>query len=102
DGIRGFHVTGVQTCALPISGISFCAELLNLTRAQVAAVATFYTVYKRAPTGDWLISVCTNTMCGVLGGDAVYQTLQEELGVGHAIGRASCRERRATRGARAG
>ena len=49
------------------AGIAFCAEQLGLTRAQVAAVASFYTMYKRRPTGDWLVSVCTNTMCGVLG-----------------------------------
>ncbi|HLU33622.1 MAG TPA: NADH-quinone oxidoreductase subunit NuoE [Natronosporangium sp.] len=77
------HLVQAEEGYVSPAGISFCAELLNLTRAQVAAVATFYTMYKRAPTGDWLISVCTNTMCGVLGGDAVYQTLQEELGVGH-------------------
>src|SRR5690606_6045028 len=64
-------------------GISFCAELLGLTRAQVAGVASFYTMYKRRPAGDWLISVCTNTVCGVLGGDKTFETLKEHLGVGH-------------------
>jgi NADH-quinone oxidoreductase subunit E len=64
-------------------GIAFCAELLGLTRAQVAGVASFYTMYKRRPAGDWLISVCTNTMCGVLGGDKTFETLKEHLGVGH-------------------
>jgi NADH-quinone oxidoreductase subunit E len=64
-------------------GIDFCAELLGLTRAQVAGVASFYTMYKRAPAGDWLVSVCTNTMCGVLGGDRTFDTLREHLGVGH-------------------
>ncbi len=64
-------------------GIGFCAEELGLTRAEVGAVATFYTMYKRRPTGDWLVSVCTNTMCDVLGGGRVYETLSEYLGVGH-------------------
>src|SRR6266540_6120994 len=64
-------------------GVGFCAELLGLTKAEVGAVATFYTMYKRRPAGDWLVSVCTNTMCGVLGGDRAYQALQEYLGVGH-------------------
>src|SRR5262249_46383017 len=64
-------------------GISFCAEQLGITRAQVAAVASFYTMYKRRPTGEWLVSVCTNTMCGVLGGDKTFATLSEHLGVGH-------------------
>ena len=64
-------------------GVAFCAEMLGLTKAQVGAVATFYTMYKRRPTGDWLVSVCTNTMCGVMGGNEVYQALTEYLGVGH-------------------
>jgi NADH-quinone oxidoreductase subunit E len=65
------------------AGMAFCAELLGITKAQVAAVATFYTMYKRRPVGDWLVSVCTNTMCGVLGGDKAFQALSEVLGVGH-------------------
>jgi NADH-quinone oxidoreductase subunit E len=65
------------------AGVQFCAEQLGLTKAQVGAVATFYTMYKRRPTGDWLVSVCTNTMCNVLGGQAVYDTLTEHLGAGH-------------------
>ncbi|RKR89737.1 NADH dehydrogenase subunit E [Micromonospora pisi] len=65
------------------AGVTFCAEVLGLNKAQVGAVATFYTMYKRRPTGDWLVSVCTNTMCNVLGGQQVYDTLSEHLGVGH-------------------
>ena len=63
-------------------GIAFCADQLNLTKAQVVAVATFYTMYKRQPTGEYLVSVCTNTLCGLLGGDEIYQALSELLGVG--------------------
>lgn len=75
-------VQSVQGQVTP-DGIAFCAETLNITKAQVAAVATFYTMYKRFPTGDWLVSVCTNTLCGFLGGDEIYNALAQELGVGH-------------------
>ncbi len=64
-------------------GIAFCADQLDLTKAQVAAVATFYTMYKRSPTGEYLVSVCTNTLCGMLGGDEIFAALKEHLGVGH-------------------
>jgi NADH-quinone oxidoreductase subunit E len=63
-------------------GIAFCAELLELAKAQVAAVATFYTMYKRKPTGEYLVSVCRNTLCGFLGGDEIYATLSDALGIG--------------------
>jgi NADH-quinone oxidoreductase subunit E len=63
-------------------GIAFCADFLDLTKAQVAAVVTFYTMYKRKPTGEYLVSVCTNTLCAMLGGDEIYAALSETLGVG--------------------
>jgi NADH-quinone oxidoreductase subunit E len=64
-------------------GIAFCADVLGITKAQVAAVATFYTMYKRSPTGEYLVSVCTNTLCGMLGGDEIFAALKDELGVGN-------------------
>jgi NADH-quinone oxidoreductase subunit E len=75
-------VQSVQGYITP-DGIAFCADQLDLTKAQVAAVATFYTMYKRKPTGEYLVSVCTNTLCGMLGGDEIFATLQEVLGVGN-------------------
>jgi len=62
-------------------GIGFCAELLDLTKAEVGAVATFYTMYKRRPIGDYHVGVCTNTLCAIMGGDAIYGALKEHLGV---------------------
>ena len=64
-------------------GVAFCAEVLGINKAQVGAVATFYTMYKRRPTGEYLISVCTNALCNMLGGQEVYDELSEHLGVGH-------------------
>jgi NADH-quinone oxidoreductase subunit E len=65
------------------AGIAFCAEQLDLTTAEVAAVATFYTQYKRHPNGEYTVGVCINTLCAVMGGDAIYQALEEHLEVGH-------------------
>jgi NADH-quinone oxidoreductase subunit E len=75
-------VQSVQGQVTP-DGIAFCADQLDITKAQVAAVATFYTMYKRTPTGEYLVSVCTNTLCGLLGGDEIFATLKEALGVGN-------------------
>ena len=62
-------------------GIAFCAEMLDLTKAQVAAVVSFYTMFKRSPTGEFLVSVCRNPLCGLLGGDDIYAALSEALGI---------------------
>jgi NADH-quinone oxidoreductase subunit E len=64
-------------------GVTFCAELLDLTTAEVAAVATFYTQYKRHPNGTYTVGVCTNTLCAVMGGDEIFTALTEHLGIGH-------------------
>jgi NADH-quinone oxidoreductase subunit E len=64
-------------------GVALCAEELGLTKAEVGAVATFYTMYKRRPTGRHLVSVCTNTLCSVLGGQRIFDTLAADLGVHH-------------------
>ncbi|WNI17179.1 NADH-quinone oxidoreductase subunit NuoE [Actinacidiphila sp. ITFR-21] len=65
------------------TGIRFCAELLDLTTAEVTAVATFYTMYRRKPSGDYQVGVCTNTLCAVMGGDAIFDELKQYLGVGN-------------------
>jgi NADH-quinone oxidoreductase subunit E len=64
-------------------GIAACAQAAGVSAAEATAVATFYTMYKRRPVGTHHIGVCTNTMCGLLGGDAVYDALRDRLGVGH-------------------
>jgi NADH-quinone oxidoreductase subunit E len=65
------------------SGITFCAEVLDLTPAEVSAVATFYTQYKRRPNGTYTVGVCTNTLCAIMGGDEIFDELSEHLGIGH-------------------
>ncbi|MHB1596255.1 MAG: NADH-quinone oxidoreductase subunit NuoE [Streptosporangiaceae bacterium] len=64
-------------------GIAFCAALVELTETEVTAVVSYYTMYKRRPVGDYHVGVCTNTLCAVLGGDAIFADLQDHLGVGN-------------------
>jgi NADH-quinone oxidoreductase subunit E len=40
-------------------------------------------MYKRRPTGRHLVSVCTNTLCNVLGGQRIFDALSADLGVHH-------------------
>ncbi|WP_256069910.1 MULTISPECIES: NADH-quinone oxidoreductase subunit NuoE [unclassified Streptomyces] len=65
------------------TGIRFCAEVLDLTTAEVTAVSTFYSMYRRKPSGQYQVGVCTNTLCAVMGGDAIFEELQQHLGVGN-------------------
>jgi NADH-quinone oxidoreductase subunit E len=64
-------------------GVTFCAQVLGLSTAEVSAVATFYSQYKRHPNGRYTVGVCTNTLCAVMGGDEIWSTVTEHAGVGH-------------------
>jgi NADH-quinone oxidoreductase subunit E len=77
------HLVQAEEGFVSQEGIAACAETLGLSTAEVAAVATFYTMYKRRPAGKHHIGVCTNTMCAILGGDAVWDAVSARAGVGH-------------------
>ncbi|MBK7722582.1 MAG: NADH-quinone oxidoreductase subunit NuoE [Austwickia sp.] len=64
-------------------GIEFCAQVLDLSAAEVSGVATFYTQYKRHRNGEYTVGVCVNTLCAVMGGDAIWEAVSAHLGVGH-------------------
>jgi NADH-quinone oxidoreductase subunit E len=62
-------------------GIEKISEILEIETAEVSAVATFYTQYKRKPTGEYHIGVCTNTLCAIMGGDVILEALKDHLGL---------------------
>ena len=64
-------------------GIELCADLLGLTAAEVSGVATFYTQFKRHPNGQYTVGVCTNTLCAIMGGDQIWESVSDHLGIGH-------------------
>lgn len=75
------HLVQSEEGYVSATGIRFCAEQLELTTAEVTAVATFYTMYRRRPAGEYHVGVCTNTLCAVLGGDQIFDELSEHLGI---------------------
>jgi len=77
------HLVQAEDGCLTPAGVEFCAEQLGLTGAEVTAVATFYSMYRRDPTGDYLVGVCTNTLCAVMGGDAIFDALRAHLDIGN-------------------
>jgi NADH-quinone oxidoreductase subunit E len=77
------HLVQSEDSYVSPRGIALCADVLGLTRAEVSAVVTFYSQYKRHPNGTYTVGVCTNTLCAVLGGDEIFARLSAELGIGH-------------------
>jgi NADH-quinone oxidoreductase subunit E len=77
------HLVQAEEGFVSEDGIEFCAEQLGLTHAEVTAVASFYTMYKRRPPGEFHVGVCTNSLCAVMVGDAIFADLQEHLEIGN-------------------
>ena len=64
------------------AGIALCAARLGLERAEVSAVATFYSQFRRHPAGTYHVGVCTNALCAVMGGDEIWSAVTEHTGLG--------------------
>ena len=62
-------------------GMEKIAELLDISTAEVTAVSSFYTQYRTEPAGEYHVGVCINTLCAVMGGDEIYKSLEDHLGI---------------------
>jgi NADH-quinone oxidoreductase subunit E len=63
------------------AGMRTVGDLLDLTPAEVLAAASFYTMLKKRPQGDYLISICRNISCTHLGARGVIRAAEEHLGI---------------------
>jgi NADH-quinone oxidoreductase subunit E len=59
------------------------ARRIGITELEVRNVATYYSMLRFQPAGQFNIQVCTNISCMLRGAYAVYEKFQDELGVGH-------------------
>jgi NADH-quinone oxidoreductase subunit E len=63
------------------AGVAQVAQLLGLTKAEVGAVATFYTMFRRRPVGRYLVSVCKTLPCQLRGSREISAAIAERLEV---------------------
>ena len=66
---------------LPPEALQEVADALDLTAAQVQAVASFYDMLHLEPIGRHMVEVCTNVSCALVGAQQVLETFEEELGI---------------------
>lgn len=57
------------------------AEIIRVPYVEVAEAATFYTMFPKAPRGRYLIQVCHNISCALLGADSLVGYLEKRLGI---------------------
>jgi NADH-quinone oxidoreductase subunit E len=71
------HLAQDQDGWLTVEAMAEIAELVGVTPAEVNGTCSFYTMFKRRPCGRYVVSVCTNVTCLVLGGPEILEHLEE-------------------------
>jgi formate dehydrogenase subunit gamma len=67
---------------VPEEAVAYIAERLNLSRAEVHGVVSFYHHFRRAAPGRHVVQICRAESCQALGGEHLAQHAQERLGIG--------------------
>lgn len=75
------HLAQEQDGHLTEDAMTHIAELLDVTPAEVLGTASFYEMFKREPVGDYVVNVCTNISCLLLGGEELLHHLERRLGI---------------------
>ncbi len=65
---------------LSLGAMKAVARALELPEGHVFGVATFYTMFRKAPVGKYHLQVCTNLSCALRGAAQVVKRLEERTG----------------------
>jgi NADH-quinone oxidoreductase subunit E len=75
------HLAQEQDGYLTEEAMEHIAELVGVTAAEVLGTASFYEMFKLEPVGDYVVNVCTNISCMLVGGEELLHDLERKLGV---------------------
>jgi formate dehydrogenase subunit gamma len=75
------HAIQASLGCVPDAAVPIVAKALNLTRAEVHGVVTFYHDFRRAPAGAHVVRICRAEACQARGGAAIEAAAAERLGV---------------------
>ncbi len=67
---------------VPEEAVPLIAKAMNLSRAEVHGVVTFYHDFRRTPPGRHTVQICRAEACQAMGGDAIADKAQKLLGIG--------------------
>jgi NADH-quinone oxidoreductase subunit E len=59
------------------------AQICEVPKSHVLGVVSFYTMFFDKPMGRHHIMVCTNVSCMLCGGEKIYESVKQKLGIGH-------------------
>ncbi len=66
---------------VPESGVDVLTETLGISRAQVHEVLSFYTMYRTEPQVEYVLQVCHNISCHIMGARSIIAHLEKRLGI---------------------
>jgi NADH-quinone oxidoreductase subunit E len=75
------HLAQEQDGYVADDAMQHIAELVDVTPAEVLGTCSFYEMFKREPVGDYVVNVCTNISCMLLGGEELLHHLEHRLGI---------------------
>ena len=75
------HLAQEQWGFLSTPVLDYVADLLKLTQRHVYECATFYTMFRKKDWGKYHLQVCQNISCTLMGGEAIFKVIEEELGI---------------------
>jgi len=66
---------------VPQAAVKWAAQICECSPAHAWGVATFYTMYKHAPTGRFLLQFCQNICCYAAGAENIISLAEKKLGI---------------------
>jgi formate dehydrogenase subunit gamma len=79
--IEILHGVQAELGFIPAAAVPVLAEALNLSRAEVHGVVTFYHYFRQHPPGRQIVRVCQAESCQAMGGEALAEHVKQRLGV---------------------
>ena len=79
--IEVLHAIQAQLGYVPPGAVPLVAAELNLSRAEVHGVVSFYHFFRSTPPGAHTVSVCRAESCQAVGGEALAAHARRRLGV---------------------
>jgi NADH-quinone oxidoreductase subunit E len=75
------HLAQEQDGHLTDDAMVHIAELVGVTPAEVLGTASFYEMFKMEPVGKYVVNICTNISCQLLGGEELLEHAEQSLGI---------------------
>lgn len=87
DGLEGpllpiLHALQAEFGFVPQAAVPLIAERLNISRAEVAGVISFYHDFRATPAGHRVVRICRAEACQSMGANTLAAQMQERLGIG--------------------